>query len=137
MRFAGGPTLALSVRELITTLRRQPGDVQYPANPSERERCVRVKAFRSSRGCGLNLPTGRPAWAAATGGTLKRDLLLVSPIHVPSQARLEAVYEVHHLWEAIDRDALLARIAPRVEILVTTGGAGASRALMEACRCCV
>jgi lactate dehydrogenase-like 2-hydroxyacid dehydrogenase len=62
---------------------------------------------------------------------LKRDLLLVSPIHGPSQARLEAVYEVHHLWEAIDRDALLARIAPRVEILVTTGGAGASRALME------
>jgi hydroxypyruvate reductase len=62
---------------------------------------------------------------------LKRDLLLVSPIHGPSQARLEAVYEVHHLWEATDREALFERIAPRAEILVTTGGAGASRVLME------
>jgi hydroxypyruvate reductase len=62
---------------------------------------------------------------------VRRDLLLVSPIHGPSQARLEAVYEVHHLWEAIDREALLARIATRVEVLVTTGGAGASRALIE------
>ena len=62
---------------------------------------------------------------------MKRDLLLVSPIHGPSQARLEAVQAVHHLWEAIDREALLAQVSPRVEILVTTGGAGASRALMD------
>jgi hydroxypyruvate reductase len=62
---------------------------------------------------------------------MKHDLLLVAPIHGPSQAHLEAVYEVHHLWEATDRDGFLASIAPRVEVLVTTGGAGASRALIE------
>ncbi len=59
------------------------------------------------------------------------ELVLVSPIFGPSQAHLEADYQVHRLWSAADRDALLAEIAPRVEILVTTGGAGASRALIE------
>ena len=62
---------------------------------------------------------------------MTRELALVSPIFGPSQARLEADYRVHRLWSAADRDALLAEIAPRVEILVTTGGAGASRALIE------
>ena len=62
---------------------------------------------------------------------MKRDLLLVSPIHRASQAQLEADYAVHRLWEAKERDELLAQLAPRAEILVTTGGAGASRDLME------
>jgi lactate dehydrogenase-like 2-hydroxyacid dehydrogenase len=62
---------------------------------------------------------------------MKRDLLLVSPIHRASQAQLEDEYTVHHLWEATKRDDLLAQLAPRTEILVTTGGAGASRELIE------
>ena len=56
-----------------------------------------------------------------------KDLLLVSPIHRASQAQLESEYVVHRLWDAVDRDALFARVAPLAEILVTTGGAGASR----------
>ncbi len=41
LRFAGGPTLATTVRNLIATLRRQPGDVQYPGEPEERREAVR------------------------------------------------------------------------------------------------
>jgi ureidoglycolate dehydrogenase (NAD+) len=43
MRFAGGPTLAASVRDLIATLRRQPGDVQYPGEPEARREAVRMR----------------------------------------------------------------------------------------------
>jgi len=62
---------------------------------------------------------------------MKRDLLLIAPLYGPTQAHLEAVYEVHPLWEAADRAELLKRIAPRLEVAVTTGGVGATRALME------
>jgi hydroxypyruvate reductase len=62
---------------------------------------------------------------------MKHDLLLVAPVHGPSQAMLESSYTVHRLWEAADRDALLARVAPQVRMVVTTGGAGAQRALIE------
>jgi lactate dehydrogenase-like 2-hydroxyacid dehydrogenase len=62
---------------------------------------------------------------------VKRDVLLVAPLHAGTQAELEATYAVHRLWTAADRDALLATVASRVEICVTTGGAGAARALIE------
>jgi lactate dehydrogenase-like 2-hydroxyacid dehydrogenase len=62
---------------------------------------------------------------------VKRDVLLVAPLHAGTQAELEATYAVHSLWTAADRDALLATVASRVEICVTTGGAGAARALIE------
>jgi hydroxypyruvate reductase len=62
---------------------------------------------------------------------MKRDVVLVSPIHRGSQAKLEAEYTVHRLWEAERRDDLLGQVAPRSEILVTSGGAGASRELIE------
>ena len=59
------------------------------------------------------------------------DILQVAAIYGPSQARLEADHTVHRLWQAPDRDAFVLDVAPRVEVLVTTGGAGASRALIE------
>ena len=62
---------------------------------------------------------------------MKLEILLVAPLQPATQAELEANYAVHRLWTAADRDALLAKIASRVEICVTTGGAGASRALIE------
>ncbi len=43
LRFAGGPTLDEAVRELIATLRRQPGDVRYPGEPEERREAVRAR----------------------------------------------------------------------------------------------
>jgi lactate dehydrogenase-like 2-hydroxyacid dehydrogenase len=62
---------------------------------------------------------------------MKRDVLLVAPIFAPTLVRLDADYAVHRLWEAPDRDSELARLAPRTEVLVTTGGAGASRDLID------
>ena len=59
------------------------------------------------------------------------DILQVAAIYGPSQARLEADYTVHRLWQAPDRDAFVRDVAPRIEVLVTTGGAGAARALIE------
>jgi len=43
LRFAGGPTLAATVRDLVATLRRQPGDVMYPGEPEERREAVRAR----------------------------------------------------------------------------------------------
>ncbi|HET9024362.1 MAG TPA: 2-hydroxyacid dehydrogenase, partial [Burkholderiaceae bacterium] len=62
---------------------------------------------------------------------MTRDVLLVAPLHDATQAELESKYSVHRLWEAADRDTLLAAVAPSVGIVVTTGGAGAPRALIE------
>jgi ureidoglycolate dehydrogenase (NAD+) len=41
MRFAGGPRLADSVRELIGAMRSQPGHVQHPGEPEERSEAAR------------------------------------------------------------------------------------------------
>jgi lactate dehydrogenase-like 2-hydroxyacid dehydrogenase len=62
---------------------------------------------------------------------MRPEILQVAAIYGPSQARLEADYTVHRLWQAPDRDAFVRDVAPRVEVLVTTGGAGAQRALIE------
>jgi lactate dehydrogenase-like 2-hydroxyacid dehydrogenase len=62
---------------------------------------------------------------------VKREVLLVAPLHSGTQAELEATYAVHRAWEASERDALLAAVASRIEVLVTTGGAGAARPLIE------
>jgi lactate dehydrogenase-like 2-hydroxyacid dehydrogenase len=61
---------------------------------------------------------------------MKPEVLQVAAIYGPCQARLEADYTVHRLWQAPDRDAFVRQVAPRVELVVTTGGAGASRALI-------
>lgn len=62
---------------------------------------------------------------------MKREVLLVAPLHAATQAELEASYTVHRLWNAGDGDPLPVTVASRTEICVTTGGAGASRALIE------
>lgn len=45
--------------------------------------------------------------------------------------KLEAAFTCHKLWEADDRDALIARIAPNVRGIATTGHDGASGAFMD------
>jgi lactate dehydrogenase-like 2-hydroxyacid dehydrogenase len=62
---------------------------------------------------------------------MRPEVLQVAAIYGPSQARLETDTTVHRLWQASDRDAFVRDVAPRVDVLVTTGGAGASRALIE------
>jgi len=43
MRFAGGPRLAENVRDLIASMKRQPGDVQYPGEPEARREAERAR----------------------------------------------------------------------------------------------
>ncbi len=48
------------------------------------------------------------------------------------QKELDTRYTAHRLWEAKDRDALLQQVAPQVRGIATSGGAGASAALIKA-----
>lgn len=59
------------------------------------------------------------------------DVLLMSPLHGPTQQKLEADYTVHRYWEAADREALLASLAARCRAVVTTGGRGIDAATID------
>jgi lactate dehydrogenase-like 2-hydroxyacid dehydrogenase len=45
---------------------------------------------------------------------MKPEILIVGPMYPPTQARLEAEFTAHRLWEAPDRAAFLASLAGRV-----------------------
>lgn len=62
----------------------------------------------------------------------KPDLLLVAPIYPPSMAVLDATYTVHRYWEAADKPALLARLAPTCVAAATSGGAGIKSEVVRA-----
>jgi len=64
--------------------------------------------------------------------SVKPEVLVVAPIYKPAQAKLEATYTTHPYWKASDCAALIAEVAPRIDVVVTSGGgAGIQRALME------
>ena len=50
----------------------------------------------------------------------------------PIEAGLDEAYEIHRLYAAGDRDALLAEVGPRVRGIVTGGALGVPRAMMDA-----
>ena len=54
----------------------------------------------------------------------KNEVLLMCALYPPTQKRLEETYHVHRLWEAADREALIARLAPDLRVVVTSGGRG-------------
>ncbi len=60
------------------------------------------------------------------------DILQVTPLLPSVERELAAAYTIHRLWQASDRAALLAEIAPRVRAVATSGGAGANAALIDA-----
>jgi lactate dehydrogenase-like 2-hydroxyacid dehydrogenase len=62
----------------------------------------------------------------------KPDLLLVAPIYPPSMAVLDATYTVHRYWEAADKPALLARLAPVCVAAATSGAGGISGEVVRA-----
>lgn len=62
---------------------------------------------------------------------MSHSVVLVNPIYEPTQAELEATYQVHKLWEAADQSKLLSEIASDVRGIVTDGGSGASAELMR------
>ncbi len=59
-------------------------------------------------------------------------LLIVCPLLPALMEELERDYICHRLWEAEDPTALLARIAPDIRAIATTGSVGANAALMDA-----
>ncbi len=61
----------------------------------------------------------------------KPVVLLMGPIHAPSQARLEATYDVRRYWEAPDKGSLLDAIAPHCQCIVTNGGRGVEAEVMK------
>lgn len=60
------------------------------------------------------------------------EILQTTAMPPAIQKVLDDSYTVHKLWEAKDRAAFLAEVGPRVRGMATSGGAGASRALIEA-----
>lgn len=61
---------------------------------------------------------------------MKPALLMVGPMMPRIMEGVAPLFEVHKLWEAADKDALLARIGPATRFMATDGFRGASRDLM-------
>lgn len=49
------------------------------------------------------------------------DILTLGRLASDLTATLESRYTVHHLWQAADRNAMLAGIGPRIRVAATTG----------------
>ena len=62
---------------------------------------------------------------------MKPDVLLVGPFYEPKQRELESLYTCHRYWEAPDKPALLAGLAERCEVIVTSGGRGVEVEIMQ------
>ncbi|HWA50267.1 MAG TPA: 2-hydroxyacid dehydrogenase [Dongiaceae bacterium] len=60
------------------------------------------------------------------------EILVAAPIYPATLAALSRAYKTHHLWQAPDRAALLAELRNRARAIVTSGGAGANAALIDA-----
>ena len=57
-------------------------------------------------------------------------VLLMCPLYPPTQRRLEETYQVHRLWEAKEPEALIAKLAPQLQVVVTSGGRGIDAATL-------
>jgi lactate dehydrogenase-like 2-hydroxyacid dehydrogenase len=60
------------------------------------------------------------------------SIIQIAPMLASVEAALGAAYEVHRLWEAPDRAALLAEIGPRVRAVATDGHNGVPADVMAA-----
>lgn len=63
---------------------------------------------------------------------MKPDVLLIEPMMPDVEAKLDAAYQVHRLFEASDRAAFISRIGKQVRAIVTGGRTGADKALVDA-----
>jgi lactate dehydrogenase-like 2-hydroxyacid dehydrogenase len=62
----------------------------------------------------------------------KPDVLELIDVHPGTTARLGQAYELHRMWEAPERDRLIAEVAPRVRAAVTNGIVGMKGDLIAA-----
>jgi hydroxypyruvate reductase len=60
------------------------------------------------------------------------EILSVGPFYPPSFASMERDFSVHKLWQAKDRDAMIAEVGGRIRGIQTTGNHGADAKLMDA-----
>ncbi|MCX7894020.1 MAG: 2-hydroxyacid dehydrogenase [Burkholderiales bacterium] len=63
---------------------------------------------------------------------MKTEILSVAPLYQPCMDRLERDFTVHKLWQAADRDALLAEVAPRVRGMQAGGASIVPASLIDA-----
>jgi hydroxypyruvate reductase len=63
---------------------------------------------------------------------MKPDILLIEPMMPEVEAQLDATYNVHRLYQATDRAALIAKVAPSIRAIVTGGAHGASNEIVDA-----
>jgi lactate dehydrogenase-like 2-hydroxyacid dehydrogenase len=61
----------------------------------------------------------------------KPGLVVVGPLMPRVMDGLAPLFEMHKLWEAPDKDALLRKVAPTVRAIATDGTKGAGRELMR------
>lgn len=59
------------------------------------------------------------------------DILMIAPMHPLCMEEIARLGTVHRLWEAEDREAFLAAVGPKVEVVATDGHHGCPPALME------
>jgi lactate dehydrogenase-like 2-hydroxyacid dehydrogenase len=59
------------------------------------------------------------------------EILSVGPFYSPSFESMERDFTVHKLWQAKDRDALIADFSGRIRGIQTNGGVGADAKLMD------
>jgi D-3-phosphoglycerate dehydrogenase len=83
-------------------------------------------------------PQAKQAVSPQTGQKLrtidmtKPEILMMAPYPAWDLADLESNYDVHRLWEAVDRAAFLKRHGGRIKAVATRGEIGASAELMKA-----
>ncbi|WAH56358.1 2-hydroxyacid dehydrogenase [Pseudomonas silvicola] len=59
------------------------------------------------------------------------DILLTQPVPAPIDARLQALYTLHRLYEAADQDAFLQQVGGRIRAVVTGGAKGLATNVMD------
>lgn len=63
---------------------------------------------------------------------MKPDIVIAAPIYAATLEALERAYACHRLFDAADRARVLAEQRDRARAIVTSGGAGADAALIDA-----
>lgn len=62
----------------------------------------------------------------------KPEVLMIGPYPAWDMEPLQRDFHIHRLWEAMDRSALIAQVAPRIRAVATRGELGANAALIDA-----